>query len=391
MRRPLTFPDDRWIPVIAAIVSMLISMQLILRSNPEPDRSKGEHTSYENYLIFKTSFQHMVDSEDLYAEHTDEHWDLFKYSPTFAVSMGALQPLPDWLGLCLWNLVNILILYIALLRLPGMQRKRAWIFLFITLVEAITSMQNAQSNLLMVGLGLMAFSDLEDGRNVRAALWVSLSVFIKLFGAAFFVWFIFYPNKLRSAGATLLWMALLLSAPLILVGPEELLWQYENWGRMLQNDHDASYGMSVMGWFHSWTGADISKLGTLAFGTVLLLLPLIQVYKYRSLRFRYYMVSSLLLWSVIFNHKAESPTFIIAVAGFALWYLWQKRAFLSDALLSLVILLTVLSSTDLFPPSIREDFIMPLQLKVFPCILVWLVLQWQLWISKAKGLGNKSI
>ena len=39
---------------------------------------------YNNYVIFERSWDHLVSGQDLYAWHPEEHWDLFKYTPTFA-------------------------------------------------------------------------------------------------------------------------------------------------------------------------------------------------------------------------------------------------------------------------------------------------------------------
>src|SRR5580658_9739822 len=45
----------------------------------------GTHqTYYNNYVIFKYSFFHLIDGKNLYGIYPDDHWDLFKYSPTFA-------------------------------------------------------------------------------------------------------------------------------------------------------------------------------------------------------------------------------------------------------------------------------------------------------------------
>ena len=37
------------------------------------------------------------------------------------------------------------------------------------------------------------------------------------------------------------------------------------------------------------------------------------------------LLASIMIWVVIFNHRAESPTFIIAITGVALWYYAQQQ------------------------------------------------------------------
>src|SRR5258708_7221732 len=56
-------------------------------------------TNYNNYQIFKYSFFHLIGRADLYSLHLNEHWDLYKYSPAFALLFGALAWMPDIAGL----------------------------------------------------------------------------------------------------------------------------------------------------------------------------------------------------------------------------------------------------------------------------------------------------
>ena len=87
---------------------------------------------YNNYLIFKYSFSHLVNGLNLYELYPGDHGDYFKYSPTFAFFMGLLYYLPDWLGLFFWNLLNVLCLYFGIRFLPKLDAKtKVFILLFI--------------------------------------------------------------------------------------------------------------------------------------------------------------------------------------------------------------------------------------------------------------------
>jgi hypothetical protein len=46
------------------------------------------------------------------------------------------------------------------------------------------------------------------------------------------------------------------------------------------------------------------------------------------------------------------------------------------------LILTSLSPTDLFPKFLRDGYVEPLMLKVFPCILIWLKIIWDLLVVK---------
>ena len=67
----------------------------------------------QNYAIFRDAFRHLVAGKDLYAAFPLETWDLYKYSPTFALLMFPFAALPYGAGAVVWNLTNSLVLFVA--------------------------------------------------------------------------------------------------------------------------------------------------------------------------------------------------------------------------------------------------------------------------------------
>src|SRR6266516_2262728 len=61
---------------------------------------------YNNFIIFKSSFTHLIQHKDLYVLYPNEHFDYYKYSPVFAMAMALFAYLPDVIGLIIWNLLN---------------------------------------------------------------------------------------------------------------------------------------------------------------------------------------------------------------------------------------------------------------------------------------------
>jgi hypothetical protein len=92
---------------------------------------------------------------------------------------------------------------------------------------------------------------------------------------------------------------------------------------------------------------------------------------------------------VIFNHKAESPTFVVAVSGIAIWFFAQKVSVENIVLLILVIIFTILSPTDIFLASFRSGFVQPYVLKVVPCILVWIKITVDLMFFRPEEIKEK--
>lgn len=357
--------------IILLLLTLFITIQNFLNVPSIVGAPNTEMTSYGNYQIFKNSFLHLINHKNLYQYFKNEHTDLYKYSPTFALLMFPMALLPDLLGLFVWNLLNIFLLFAAIWKFPfPKQNLKLWACFFI-LLEAITSLTNSQSNCIMAALILCAFLLLENKNTALASLLLVLTVYIKLFGIIAFVIFLFYPNKVKAILYSLLWAILLFLLPVLVIPFTELLQQYKDWSYLLANDYSVSNGFSVMGWLSTWFSFSFSKGLVVGVGFLIFCMPLLRFKQYSNFFFRLCFLSSTLIWVVIFNHKAESPTFVIAVSGIAIWFFFQKFNALNLALLILTIIFTLLSTTDLFPYSIRDKYFYPYVVKVVPCIFIW--------------------
>ena len=381
----------KWIIGIVILLAIAASIQSYLLPKKGVEHNDILYFEYNNYMIFKYSFFHLIDNTNLYVDYPEECYDLFKYTPSFALFMGLFAFLPDILGLILWNLLNALVLVSAIRYLPFDNGKKNMLMLAYIGIEMITNLQNAQSNALIAGLLIWAFNSAEKKHFLRATLLLGISVFIKLFGLLGFALFIFYPSRLRSAIYSLGWMILLFLIPLFVIGFSDLIHQYGNYIHMLRNDHSTSIGLSIMGWLETWFGLTSIKSWILIPGILLLLLPLVRIKHYSSISFRLLYLANLLIWIVIFNHKAESPTFIIAISGVAIWYFAQPSSKVNLALLVLAFVFTSLSPTDLFPRSFKENWVVPYVLKAVPCILIWFKLSYDLLLKKEFILTAKEI
>ena len=328
-------------------------------------------TQYNNYLIFKSSFPDLLDGRDLYIVHAGQHYDIYKYSPAFALFCGVFAWTPDWLGLIGWNLLNALVLFSAIraIRLLN-ERQKAFVLLFAA-IELLTNLQNSQSNGLMAGLMIWAYNGFEDGRVGRAALFVVLAAFIKPFGLVAAALFLLYPRRIRFGLVLAGWSALLAVVPIVVTSPGVLWLQYESWLALLRADQARCLGLSVAGGMQAWFGLAPDKSLIVVVGAALFCLAYLNRKAWSEPGFRLLLLASALIWVIIFNHMAESPTFIIAVSGVGLWYVSQERNTVNLVLLLSVFVLTCLSPTELFPAAVRSGFMVPWRLKVLPCILVW--------------------
>jgi Glycosyltransferase family 87 len=356
---------------IYVLISLIAATQGLLAGPKIYVPGGRPYIDYNNFRIFKFSFYHLVQGRDIYQLFPDDHWDLYKYSPAFALCFGLLSWMPDVIGLVLWNLINALCLYAGVRLLPGLTaQKKSWILLFCVL-EMLLSIQNTQSNGLMAGLIVLAFALAERRRYILSTLCIVFSFYIKIYGALAFVFYLFYPGKLKLMGWSLFWMVFFAVLPLAVVSGSQLLFLYKSWLHLLQDDRSASIGLSVMGLMETWFKTDISKNVVALAGMALFLLPLIHIRRYGDLPFRLLYLASALIWMVIFNHKAESPTYIIVMSGIGIWYFSQAPDPVNRVLLILAFLLISMSVSDLVPAPVRNGFIRPYGIKAVMGIVIW--------------------
>jgi hypothetical protein len=390
--------NPKTILLLYLCLTIIVTAQSILSGSKKFEKctlgykeSTREYTHYNNYIIFKQSYFHLKEGKDLYKYYLEEHADLYKYTPSFAIFMGILAYFPDFIGLCLWNLLNAIILFLAIKYIPSLTMKNKCLILLFILVELVTSMRNSQSNGLITGLIILTFVFLERNQYFLASLSIVLCIFIKIFGIVAFVIFLFYPKKLKLLLYTLLCFVGVFSLPLLVVNFEQLKILYSSWFSLLSQDHAVNYGYSVMGLLKIWFNVEIPKNIIVLVGIFLFCLPLIRIKQYQNFHFRLLTLSSVLIWVVIFNHKAESPTFIIAVTGVATWFFSQEMKKENLTLLFIAFIFTSLSPTDIFPRFIKDQFFLPYLIKVVPCILIWLKIIYEMTLLQFKPELNSGI
>jgi hypothetical protein len=303
----------------------------------------------------------------------------FLYSPPFALLFAPFAVLPFSLGLLLWNGVNALAVYYGLTRL--LPPRAARLALAIVFLDVLRSLQASQSNALVAGLMLIAFVALERGRVATAATAVVTGAFIKIYPVAASALGILGPpgRRLRFFIWSIAIGLALAALPLLVLSPAAVAAVYQEWYTILQRDSGLQ-GQSVMRILSDWFGFAGPNWTIQLAGTMLLLLPLAAL---RALwadgRFRRLFLSSLLVFLVIFNHQAESASFVVATCGIAIWYVSGRRAWWRTALLAFTLLAVAVPRLFFVPHRLDLEVIRSHALDAFSCLLVWLVIQWDLW------------
>lgn len=339
----------------------------------------------ETYDLFVYSHEHLLNGKNLYIDHLDEHCFTYKYSPAFALFFGLFAYVPQGIGLWFWLMVTVGVTYAAMRALPGMDPPKQFLFFVFASFECLLCLQAQQTNALVAALLLLAFAFLERRKYLPATLFIVITGFIKLFGFGAILLFIFYPQKPKLALYTLLWIAVLALVPLVVVSPSELWGIYEAWQTQILGDHAKYAGMSFFGMLGSFSGMNPPKTLLLGISLVLMLLPLIQIQKWKQPWFRQLVLAALLIWMVIFNHKAESPSYVIAMMGVALWFFSGPRQWPDVLLLLFVFAGVSLLFSDITPKSFRKAYAYPYHLKALPCFFAWVRVIIELWARRASA------
>lgn len=367
-------------PRLAIGVVILVVLIITARGLAKPGRT------FNNYDIFRYSYAHLVEGRDPYARHRADHDDFFKYSPPFAILMGPFWVVPRDAGVFAWNLLNALAPCLALSAVSLAPRSRAFVTWFALPMLAVSA-HNAQSNGLVLASMIGAFAALERGQGSRAALFAALGTSIKPFALIIAALAICYRQN-RFWPALVVGLGMLLIAPVFFVGMDGISPLYSAWFTRLAHDRVGPQNYSLMSLVQAWTGVALSAGLYVVIGLAALCGVLSRRTLWDDAAYRRRAFESMLLWVVIFNHKAESPTFVICAFGAGLWAVHVPRGGLKAALPVSFFLLTELAATDLLPKAVRTEWVQPIRLIALPAVLIWVVATWELMTGAGRLRGR---
>jgi len=332
--------------------------------------------SYDNYDSFVAAFAHLKKNFDLYLMYPSEYHTGYNYSPFFALFMGLFYYLPDWLGILVWNLTHTVALLTAIHLLPIDIKKKIFIYWF-CLIEFITAAENVQTNSTVTALIMLVFIFQERGKTTWSSLFFIFGFFFKIYVLTAGVFFICYKKRGSFIVKSIGWILLFFCLPLFIVSFDQLLFLYQSWVTRLQLQSDR-VSLSIIGVIGMFKFINIDQVWIMLAGTITMLLVLLKKQVYNNANFRLLYLGAILLFTVIFNPGVESPTYIIAVAGAAIWYISKDRLKWHQWLMIILFVFTCLSPTEIFPKPIRDQFLKPYFMKAIPCIIVWIVCMFEL-------------
>lgn len=341
------------------------------------------HENIGNFLIFRNTFWHMVHQSNLYSYYPSEKLGSYLYGPLFSLLMAPFSLLSINTGAFLWSIFNASILFIAIRKLPvGFKNQN--IILFACSIEMMTSIENMQINCMITALIMLTYIFVEKEKTFWATLFIAIGFLVKIYGIVGIAFFFFSKDKITFTGSFIFWVILLFFLPMLFSSSSYILHSYADWYDTLViknnvNNLSDRQNISVMGMISHIFKITNSNFIVLFIAAIFYLLPFLRTSQFRIPAFQLSYLSFALIGVVIFSSSAESPTYIIAVTGAAIWFILQNpKSVLAISLFVFMLVVTSLSSTDFFPHYIQSKFISPYSLKALPCFLIWIVLAFEL-------------
>jgi len=344
--------------------------------------------SFNNFTVYQYSVFHFFQELPLYDAYPQYHGHFF-YNPTFSILFIPYAYLPTPLGILAWVLTLMMTFYYALRLLP-IQRDKVIFIYFFSLIELVTALQNLDTAPMVAACIFATFVYAERQDYFRATFFPNIGFFVKGYvaiGACFLMMRKFKP---RVYPYVFFWFSFFLLLPLIKYSPTELYQIYQDWGSSYASKRIFNVGVSAMGLLRNFFGIPVSVWHTQIAAGLLLILTMVRItFRKNYAQEKFHFLSYILIWVVIFNHLADSSTYIIAVPGVAIWYLISERTWIDKLLLGLTFVVTILSPTDLFPAFIRQKIVEPYTLKALGPTLVFLLLQYELIFSNFAPFNGK--
>jgi hypothetical protein len=336
-----------------------------------------------NYLIFKYVFWHTIEKTSLYATYP-QYFDTNHYGPFFSLIIAPFSILPNKIGMTLWVIVLSVSLYYAIRKLPLSQKQHIFIYWFCA-NELLTALFMQQFNIAIAAIIIATFYCIKKEKDIWATFFIMLGTFVKLYGIVGFAFFFFSKHKKTLILSAIGWALIMYVAPMLISSPEYIVSQYKEWWMSLTQKNGinmlAEYqNISVLGMIRKISGCiSYSDIWILLAGVLIFGFPYLRLKQYKHEAFRYAILASTLMFSVLFSTGSESSSYIIALTGVCIWYTTSpwKRSKTDVALMIFAFVLTSLSPTDLFPAALK-CLIRQNSLKALPCFIIWLKLSYEM-------------
>jgi hypothetical protein len=193
------------------------------------------------YPIYAQAGHHWAHGNSLYLTASPPYHTEYRYSPFTALLLVPLQALPEWLGGVGGRMLSALMFLLALRYwlsrgVPdGISSKQRSLIFLLTIPIAVTSLNNGQLNLPVIGLLVLACAATSESRWWLAGFCLALAIGVKIYplALALLLW-VAYPRQLSRPLLTSL--LLVAGIPFLFQKFDYVLSQYVQWHHVLSID-----------------------------------------------------------------------------------------------------------------------------------------------------------
>ncbi|MFT3701847.1 MAG: glycosyltransferase family 87 protein [Agriterribacter sp.] len=359
---------------LAAILWFGLSLIAVLQ--------KVNHGKLNNFEVYRHVYFHVLQKVNLYVEYPAEYGDVNLYGPVFSLIIAPFALLPAKIGVICWVMCNVLFLYFAIYKLPINSKWKTALVLLCS-HEMMNASSWLQSNAMVCSCILLSFVYTLQNKEYKALFFIMMPTFVKLYGVVSLAFIFFSKRPWKFVAWGFIWFGIFFIAPLLLTNFSFLIQCYQDWYAGLQikaaknirlDTHYYYQDISMMGIIRRTVYPQLNDAVVLISGAILMISQFVYHQYFSNPKFRLYILSSLLLFVVIFSTGSESPTYIIALPGICLWYLLQPSGKFIFWFFIFAFVLTTFSYSDMFTPWLRAHIIKPYSLKALPACIIWITI-----------------
>jgi hypothetical protein len=237
----------------------------------------------------------------------------------------------------------------------------------------------------VASLFLFSFTLLEKKLGFWAVLLILLSGFIKVYGIFQLAMLLFYPRFWKNALYCILIGIVLILLPLIHIPVNQLVAYYQSWVVTVMNHSDALRFYSIYRPICLYYKSIEPFMGLISIGVLLVIffftLLKLKLFK-ESFSYRVQFLGIIMSWAILFGLSSERHTYVIAMVGYALWYLCIIPSRLDKVLLWSNFVLLGILPIDIICPWVLSNFILAkLNLGILVFAYTWGIMVYKTYAS----------
>jgi hypothetical protein len=312
--------------------------------------------------------------------------DIFLYGPLFSILFTPFALLTGWIGVICWNIFTYTLFFFSVFTLPDKFDfiKKKFIFFF-TILLLFTTLLSVQFNPVVAAIFLFSFSLLEKKQGFWAVLLICLSGFAKVYGIFQIAMLLFYPRFWKNTLYAFLIGIVFFLLPLVHIPVNKLVDYYHSWFVIVMNHTEFMQSYCIYRPVCLFYDSIRPFTGLISLGVfcVILSFALLRLKLFKeSFLHRAQFLGIIMSWAILFGTGSERNTYVIAVAGYAIWYLCSNTNRLDKVLLWINFILLGIFPIDLVCPWVISDFILgKLNLGIIVFAITWGVMVYKTFTS----------